>query len=600
MMRGAMTSATRPSPGVASVGCWWRRASAAVADLPLGVRIVLALAAALHGAGLSWGMPASDAWDVDGVAPRDVLPGLAETFTPGHFYTYPPLHLGILAVLTLPVTLAAAARAHSVAVPAVLQVILAPQYMTAIAMVARVVAVSMSLGIVASIALIARELAPTPRKDAAATAAAAFAAAGAAFTYYSHVTNLDVPYLFWAFAGLVCLVRAISRREPRRLRAACLFAALAVATKDQAYAMFLVSAPLAVGAWVAAERLASRPIGPIARQAALGVGLAAALLLLVDGALVNPSGFRARLAFLSGTASQDYATYSRDAVGRWLALVDTARGLKVHYPPVVAGVLVGVGLCAAVGSARRAGGGRIAALVPLAVALSFTIAFNLVARRVEDRFTLPQALALSVYGGLGLERVWAAFGLGGVARGVGRAAAAAMAALAVWGAVRVDAMFFEEPRYEAEEWLRAHAGSDDVIEVHGLNVYLLRFWPGARVVRVDPSSPDRRNPMPGVTEVQAPLSRIAERNPRLVVVNECYVWRYWARNLGGSEGRIVPVTQREDAENADATAFFRGLFDHRLGYSLAYESRVTSEIFPRVHVHASLGCPVFVFERDGP
>jgi hypothetical protein len=577
---------------------WWRRAAAAIADLPLGVRVVLVAAAALHGAGLTWGMPASDAWDVDGVAPRDVLPGLAETFTPGHFYTYPPLHLAILAALTLPVTLAAAARAHSVAVPAVLPVILGPPYMTAIAMVARVVAVSMSLGIVVTLALVARELAPTPRKDAAATATAAFAAASAAFTYYSHVTNLDVPYLFWAFLGVLCLVRAISRREPRRLRSACLFAALAVATKDQAYAMFLLSAPLAVGAWLAAERQAGRPVGPVVRQAAVGVGLAALVLVVVDGALVNPSGFRARLAFLSGTASQDYATYSRDAVGRWLVLVDTARGLTVHYPPVVAGVLVGVGLCAAFGSARRAGGGSIVALVPLTVALSFTIAFNMVARRVEDRFTLPQALALSVYGGLGLERVWAAFGRGGIARGAGRAAASAMTALALWGAVRVDAMFFEEPRYDAEEWLRARAGANDVIEVHGLNVYLLRFWPGARVVRVDPSPPARRNPMPGLTEVQAPLSRIGDRDPRLVVVNECYVWRYLARNLGGSEGRIVPATQREDAENADATAFFRGLFDHRWPYSLAHESRITSTLFPRVHLHASLGCPVFVFERD--
>jgi hypothetical protein len=135
--------------------------------------------------------------------------------------------------------------------------------------------------------------------------------------------------------------------------------------------------------------------------------------------------------------------------------------------------------------------------------------------------------------------------------------------------------------------------------VHGLNVYLLRFWPGARVARVDPSPPARRNPMPGVTEVQAPLSRIADRNPRFVVANECYVWRYWARTLGGNEGRIVPATQREDAENSDATAFFQGLFEHRSSYSLAHESRVTSTLFPRVQMHASLGCPVFVFERDG-
>jgi hypothetical protein len=576
---------------------WWRRCARALAELPLGVRVVLVAAAVLHGAGLSWGMPASDGWDVDGVAPRDVLPGLAETFTPGHFYTYPPLHLAILATLTLPVTIAAVARAGSLSVPAVLQVILDPVYMTGIAMVARAVAVLMSLGVVASVASIARELAPAPRKDAAATWAAAFAAAGGSFTYYSHVTNLDVPYLFWAFLGVLLFVRAIARGRPRLLRGAAVCAALGIATKDQAYAMFLVSAPLVVVAWLAADREARKAI---AREALVAAGLAAAIVLVVDGAVTNPSGFRARIGFLSGSASQDYATYSRDAAGRWLALLDTARALKVHYPPLPASIVVVIGIATAIVTARRAGRrAAIAAAFPLAVAASFTLAFNMVARRVEERFTLPQALAFAVYGGLGLERVAAAFGQRwAAARWTGRVAAAAIVALAAWGAVRIDAMFFEDPRYDAEAWLREHAGADDGIEEHGLNVYLLRFWPGAHVTRVDPSPATRRNPMPGVTEVQAPLAHVVDRGPRFVVVNECYAWRYLERDLGGNEGRIVPRTQQEDAENADATALFQGLFHHRFPYSLAHESRVTSTLFPRIHMHASLGCPVFVFERE--
>ncbi len=578
---------------------WWRRCARAIADLPLGVRIVVVAAAVLHGAGLSWGMPASDGWDVDGVAPRDVLPGLAETFTPGHFYTYPPLHLAILAALTLPVTIAAIARAGSLSVPAVLPVILDPLYMTAIAMVARAVAVLMSLGIVVSVAAIARELAPAPRKDAAATWTAAFAAAGGSFTYYSHVTNLDVPYLFWSFLAVLLFVRAIARGRPRLLRSAAVCAALGIATKDQAYAVFLVSVPLVVGAWLAAEHKAR---AAIAKEALFAAGLAVAIVLVVDGAVANPSGFRARLGFLSGSASQDYATYSRDAAGRWLAFVDTARALKVHYPPLLASAIVLIGMATALLGARRAGRREaIAAVVPLAVAASFTVAFNMVARRVEERFTLPQALAFAAYGGLGLERLSAAFGSRrAAARWTGRLAAGAIVALAAWGAIRIDAMFFEDPRYDAEAWLRGQTGANDGIEVHGLNVYLLRFWPGAHVTRVDPSPVIQRNPMPGVTEVQAPLSRIEDRGPRFVVVNECYVWRYLERDLGGNEGRIVPRTQQDDAENADATALFQGLFHHRVPYRLAHESRVTSTLFPRIHLHASLGCRVFVFERETP
>src|SRR3954466_5896782 len=86
----------------------WARARARMATvalaLPRELRIVLLLATVLHGIGLSWGLPASDAWDNDGVAPRDILPGLAATFTPGDYYTYPPVHLALIALLTLPVT----------------------------------------------------------------------------------------------------------------------------------------------------------------------------------------------------------------------------------------------------------------------------------------------------------------------------------------------------------------------------------------------------------------------------------------------------------------------------------------------------------------
>src|SRR5262245_2910521 len=112
------------------------------------MKIVLALAALLHGVGLFWGLPASDGWDNDGIAPRDILPGLASTFTPGDFYTYPPVHLALLAVLTLPVTVVAIVRAPGpLSVASVVKEILAPGYMTAFAATARVVSLVMSLGL---------------------------------------------------------------------------------------------------------------------------------------------------------------------------------------------------------------------------------------------------------------------------------------------------------------------------------------------------------------------------------------------------------------------------------------------------------------------
>ncbi len=568
----------------------------AAADLPVALRIVLLVAAVLYATGLSWGMPASDGWDVDGVAPRDIVPGLVETFTPGHYYTYPPFHLAILTLLTLPITVTAVATAGSTSLPAVLAVVLAPPFMTAMAMTARVVTVVMALGTLVIVAEIAAEIAPEASQRRAKTAAALTAAAGAPFTYYAHVTNVDVPYLFWAMLALLCLVRAMAREEPHRLRMASIFAAFAITTKDQASAMFLLSAPVLVGAWLVTDRARARSI---AREALIGAGLALTLVLLADGAVTNPSGFRARLEFLTGTASQDFAAYSRDVLGRALALFDTVLAFRLHYPTPWAALLV-IGLAAVLQTARRqAPARRLAALVPLAAAVSFTCCFNLLARRVEERFTLPQILSLSVYAGIGLERVFV--GLGSrhrIGRFSGGIAATAFVGEAVWGCARVDAMFLGEPRYEAEAWIRAHVQRDDLIEVHGLNVYLVRFPPGMHVIRVDPSPGLHRNPMPGVDEVLAPLSEIERRRPRFVIENECYVWRYLERAPSDGPGRVISTTLVRDARNLDATRYYDRLFRHSLPYHPAHTSRFTSAVFAPLKLHASLSCAVLVYERD--
>src|SRR5882672_10519362 len=63
---------------------------------------ILAAAAGLRLAGLFWGLPASDGWDDDGFAPRNFLTALALTYKQGSYFTYPPLHAFLLALLTLP------------------------------------------------------------------------------------------------------------------------------------------------------------------------------------------------------------------------------------------------------------------------------------------------------------------------------------------------------------------------------------------------------------------------------------------------------------------------------------------------------------------
>jgi hypothetical protein len=558
----------------------------------------------LHTVGIGWGLPGSDGWDNDGVAPRDFLPGLAETFTPGHFYTYPPVHLALLAVLTLPVTLVGALRAPSFALQDVVSELLAPGYMTTIAYIARFVSMLMSVGIVLFAARIVEELRAfelgekprasrivegdfdDPRVRRLGWCTAAFMAVEASLTYYGHTTNLDVPYLFWGMAALLAFVRAIARDEPRRFRHAFALAVVAISTKDQAYALFGLSFPVTL---VLAR--------PRIKDLAIAAALAVALLLVTDAVLFNPTGFRARVAFLTGPASQDFVEYTRDWRGRFGLLRDAAGLFFMQFPALAVPVIM-LGLYRALAGAR---GRRLAiALLPLLVATSFTVLFNWTALRSNARFLLPQAMMLGLYGGIGAESL-----LYAERRGL-RVASVVMLSvpfvLGLYRCVAVDAAFLFDPRYDCERWMREHIAPGDTVETYGLNVYLPRFPEGRRVIRVGPEPLDKRNPMPGITEVQDAYENAPRRGARYIVLSEAWAWRYLispSPSLATGQ-TIAPNQWRTASEEAPARFFFhlvRSEGDFGLVHVSDYEHRAW---FPIIDVHGAVGRSVWIYERKVP
>jgi len=131
-------------------------------------------------------------------------------------------------------------------------------------------------------------------------------------------------------------------------------------------------------------------------------------------------------------------------------------------------------------------------------------------------------------------------------------------------------------------------------------VYLPRIHAlgASRAVRVGPTPPSRRGPIPGLEEVEAPYGEILDRAPRFVVVNECWVWRYLPDAFVQTpEGRIRPTTQLAEAKDADATSFYEALFGGLLPYRLAQEARMEHPLFRARKLHASVSCPVYTFER---
>lgn len=578
---------TRGSPRLAAL----RQSVAEASRSPLSW--VLAAVLVLHVVGIGWGLPASDGWDNDGVAPRDFLAGLVQTVSPGRFYTYPPVHLVLLALVTAPVTLVALAHAPSLAPADVVTEILRVPYMTTIAYGARLVSLAMSLGIVWAVAKMAEEL----RGRKAGWCAAAFVGVNVSFTYYAHTTNLDVPYLFWGCLALLALVRAVVRHEPRRLRRWGLFAALAVGTKDQAYGLFLLSVPAGLGLWLWLDPWARSSARRVLREAGLAVGIGTGLLLVVDGPLYNPGGFRARVSFLLGPASQAYAQYTNDWSGRWEVVRDLFRHFDHYYPPAFA-VLVLVGLVLLVRGDRRDPARLVAGLLPLLVIVSFTVAFNCLARRTEHRFALPQAVLAGVYGGVAVEAFVFRPRLP-LARWLARLSVAAAFAVALFAAADVDANLLLDPRYDAEAWLGTHVRPGETIETYGLNVYMPRFPPGAHVVRVGPDPEDHRNPMPGVDELLAPYGDASARGPGYIVVSEGWVWRYLLDpDEGQPRGHQVPPTQRETESDASSSAYFRALVRSDYGtYKLVHAAEWKSHLWPPLELHASTSREIWIYAR---
>ena len=195
---------------------------------------------ALSLAAIAWDLPSSFSWENDGVAPRDIFAGVAQNLHPGTAFRYPLLHPLLLGVLCLPVLLPAALRAPSFRLADLQPAILATPVMTACALIGRAVAIAAALVALAALGRIATRLAGRR----VALWAEAFAAANFSFAYYGRATNLDGPALMWTALSVERLLRAGEDGDARDSTVGAVFAALAVATKDQSYATFVLLLPL--------------------------------------------------------------------------------------------------------------------------------------------------------------------------------------------------------------------------------------------------------------------------------------------------------------------------------------------------------------------
>jgi hypothetical protein len=540
------------------------------------ILVQLGLATAI-GVGSLWGLPGTDSWAADSISPRSCgLGAIVETYWPGHFHHYAPLHMALLSVLSLPWIGLAVVRAGT-GLDALGAEIVKPFYMTGVEVSARLVAAIMAIALARATMTLWRRLAG----DRAGAIAGAVVATNAVFVFYAHTGNLDVPYLFWLALALVELDRVASG-EPREKRV-LLLAAAAVLTKDQAFAALVLPLPvyLVLVPWLA------RRASVLRRDLLGGVLLSTATYALVSGAIPNPRGFRLRIAHLLGPASQDWMEYPRGLAGT-LALAGHAARMTSEFSswPIAIAASAGV----AIAFTRRPWLMRARLLMPLVAAASFALCFSFPARQNEHRCFLPESIFLLPYSAIAFEWSWRNWA---TARPLVASIAALSLLPAVIGVASMDATLLVDPRYAAERFL-AHLPAGTRVEVYGGPIFLPRVPSHLVAARPGVEPIADRQAIAGVTDLVDPAMDPRPRAPEAIVLGTELSDDGATRP---SRWAVPPAPMQYT--DTQSHAFLRALSDGSLGYERALRTACVLPWPLRCRrIHHSTGGEVWIYVRN--
>jgi 4-amino-4-deoxy-L-arabinose transferase-like glycosyltransferase len=465
--------------------------------LRAGLPLVLLLALALFAWGIDWGLPSWRGWAGDEILPQSVAQGLAKRFSGGWHTKYPPFHYYLLALVQTPVRrLLQGADRFAV-----------HQYLM---LAGRWLSVALALGTVWLIYRTGREI--YGRRGAVFAGLAV--ALMPTLVYFAKTANVDGPFLFWIAASFLFYVRLLDRHRPRDyvLFTACAF--VAVATKDQAYGLYVLS-PLVILPSLRRHLGAGWVKTVLDRRVIATVATAAVVFLLAFNIPWNYKGFSRHVGLLTGSQSEDAQAYPNSPSGHLQNLAQALRDLELCVgAPVFAAALLGIGWSFYQGDRRERS--RLGAL--LVLGLSYYLTFLSVVLFSRDRYVLPLGLILALFAGH-----------------LRTGAAVAALAYGFLLALSVDLRMVNDSRYDAERWLRDRA------------------------------------PLPR----QAVAVGRAKHSPRIAVVEWRQVWRTGGRALQRPGTRFV-VVNRSDLRSPEERRLYErlrsGEFGHRLAESFRWRS----------------------------
>ena len=521
--------------------------------------------------GVWWGLPQAvtaervDVWATDDIAPLAPLTEVYQTFFEAgddRFLVYPLAHHFLLFLAYTPYLVALKLSGGFGAPSATYPFGLADPVTAfcVLTLISRLVSLLMAAGIAAAAYGVGRTL--WDRRSG--LLAVAFCAAPFPMLYYSKSANLDVPMLFWMSLGLLAYARLlVVGVTVRRASALGACAALTAATKDPGAAAFLLM-PLALVPLARRHREVRSEVPdtslrrPAMALLASGLGIYA----LASGLLFDPDRYFAHLRYLF-SSDDHFARFARFVTWYPFSLPGFARQLLA-----IAEVLfwyLGPLLIVVAASGIRETRGILRRLALLLPAAGYLLIFLLPVPYFYDRFVLPLAFLLALFAGRGAARLGA--------RLASRSARALLtAALLAWPLVISGDLTYQmlrDSRYDTERWLRHHAANDQTLAHFGTAGELPHLPAGLETLRL-PSDDDA-------------FDALRQARPDFAIMIPD-----WTSRRGGAHSGWCPP------------AFYQGLHDGTLGYTLAARFKTPSLIRRQLLDYPTVNPPIEIFVRGEP
>jgi hypothetical protein len=511
--------------------------------------------------GIGWGLPyANDpvrthGWATDSLTPLEPLAQVHGLFAPksDRYLGYPLMHHFVLLTAYVPYLLyvwlsgglqspGGAEFPFGLANPV--------RALQTLEIIGKVVSMCMAAGIVATAYITAKML----WDRTAGLLAGTFTMLLYPMVYYSRTGNLDVPVLFWTSLGLMAYVRILLLGLTTR-RAAFLgvFAAFAIATKDQGWAAFALMPPVLLVLHLRSSNTAGSAISW--RPLLIGFLASVTAYLLASGMAISPERHLAHIAWIRAHVPFPESDHLPATLAGNLQLLGRAIGhmSDASGPLMVAASAVGI---------------FVAARQPLHLTLLLPIVghFFLVLMPVHLsllRYVMPMSFVGCLFAACGLST--------GLAAGSWRRLLSVCTVIGICGwlllfAADLTYQMLRDSHYAAAAWLDQHTKPGDTVGTVAPTASLPRLKTGIHylVMIRDNFSTDK----------------IRQNHPEFIIIQPDFT-----TPKGGIHPRRFPKESYE------------GLSNGSLGYSLAASFLTKSLIDRQILDYASVNPPIEIYAR---